>query len=320
MIQKKIVDLIEQYDTIIIHHHIRPDADCIGSQLGLKYMIESAYPKKRVFAAGNHADSTQFLGPLDSVLDTDYLDALVILVDVGDKHRVDDERFLNGKTIVKIDHHPLTEPLGALEWVDPHYAACAEMIIDLWVHNKERLQMTEAAARVLYAGLLTDTGRFYYNSVTDRTLYYGSLVYQFPFDKEALYSHLYYRSMDELKFVGHVMTHFSHTSNGLAYMKIDQDLLDQFSIDADFASNRVNTLSNIKGIIMWLFFTEDKDTGKIRTSFRSSGPVVNELARRYGGGGHNRASGAVVDNWQVVDVIIQDADAMCGDYQKDYAQ
>jgi bifunctional oligoribonuclease and PAP phosphatase NrnA len=315
MIQKQILAMIKQYETIIIHHHLRPDPDCIGSQLGLKYILEEAFPNKKIYAVGNHTERTEFLGSLDQVTDEVYQDALVIMVDVGDKTRIADDRFLNGRALIKIDHHPLTESFADLEWVDPSFAACAEMIIEFANENNAELSLNEKAARVLYAGLLTDTGRFYFNSVSGRTLRYAALAYDYGFDKQALYANLYYASVDELKFNGFIMENFQYTPNGLGYLKINQAILDHFNIKAEFASGQVNALSNIKEIEMWMFFTEDCELGKIRTSFRSRGPIVNELAAKYGGGGHKMASGALLDNWDVVEAVIKDADQICLNYK-----
>lgn len=317
MIQVDIINKIEQYDDIIIHHHVSPDPDCIGSQLGLKYLLEASYQNKRILATGELNERTKFMGEMDSVSDEDYKNALVIIVDVGDKRRIADDRFLNGKELIKIDHHPLSEEFADLEWVDTSFAAAAEMIIDLYIQNKDRLVMNEKAAKALYAGLLTDTGRYYYNSVTDRTLRYGAEAYKYNFNKQALYADLYHKSIHELQYTGYIMANFEYTENGLGYMKVDQALLDQFEIDADFASGMVNTLANIKEIIMWMFFTEDKKLGKIRTSFRSRGPIVNKLANKYGGGGHIWASGTLAEDWNMVDAIIKDADKLCYEFQNE---
>ncbi len=316
MITNQILNMIEKYKTIIIHHHVNPDPDCIGSQLGLKYIIKESYPEKLVYAVGEHVDRTEFMGKLDKIEDSIYSDALVIIVDVGDKLRVFDKRFLKGKEIIKIDHHPLTEEFCTLEWVDTNFASCTEMVIDFYLQNKDKLNMTEDAAKVLYAGLLTDTGRFYFNSVTERTLSHGAEVYKYGFNKQELYANLYYKSIAEMKFSGFLMNNFSYTKNGLGYMKIDQKILDEFNIKPEFASSMVNILANITEIIMWIFFTEDKKLGKIRVNFRSRGPIINKLAAKYGGGGHIFASGAHVENWGIVDKIIADADILCQEFNK----
>lgn len=313
MKQKEIIDLIERYDTIIIHHHVQPDPDCIGSALGLKYILKESYPQKNVYAVGAHNEQTRFLGELDEISDTVYQDALGIIVDVGDRHRVEDQRVFNAKQLIKIDHHPFTEELADIEWVDTSYAAVTEMIIDLVVHNQDRLRLTEEASRVLYAGLLTDTGRFYYESVSERTIHHGSLAYSYPFDKQKLYENIYYKSIDELKFTGYIQTNFILTDHGVGYMKLDRQTLERFGIDPDFASGLVNSLANIKEVQLWIFFVEYADD-YIRVEFRSRGPVVNTLAKQFGGGGHMYASGAIANSWDEVDAIVEAANKACQTY------
>lgn len=311
MISKEIFELIKKYDDIIIHHHVNPDPDCIGSQLGLKYLIEKSFPKKNVYAVGSHNEKTEFLGKLDRISDKLYQNALVILVDVGDKNRVDDLRFINGKQLIKIDHHPQTEVFCDIEWVDTTYSSCCEMIIDLYLNNKSELVMTNEAARCLYAGLITDTGRYYYQAVLPRTFILGAEVYQYHFDKQALYADIYYKSINELQFKGHVLENFLYTKNGLGYMKIDANLLKKFSLSPEYVASEVNILSDIKEIKMWIFFIEYQDINKIRVEFRSREVPVNELAKKYRGGGHKLASGAMVNSWEEVDMIIEDADNLC---------
>ena len=311
MIQKQIIELIESYNVIILHHHINPDPDCIGSQLGLKYILEASFPEKKIYAPGSHNEKTEFLGKLDVISDDVYKNALTIIVDVGDKERVDDNRFEMGEMLIKIDHHPQTTTFADVEWVDTTFSSCCEMIIDLYLNNKDKLKMTSHAARVLYAGILTDTGRYYYQAVLPRTFNYGAEVYKYDFDKQALYADLYYKSIKDLKFHGYILDNFQYTENGLGYMKINADVLKEYSVTPENAASEVNTLSNIKEIKMWIFFIEYKDINKIRVEFRSREIPVNELAKRFGGGGHKLASGALVDSWEVVDKIIIDANMMC---------
>ena len=302
MIQREIIDLIEQYQVIIIHHHVNPDPDCVGSQLGLKYILQVSYPDKEIYAVGHLDGRNAFLGKLDEISNDKYEKALAILVDVGDKNRVVDSRFLNAKAIIKIDHHPLTESFANIEWVDTSYAACCEMIIDLYVQNQDRLQMTTEAARVLYAGLLTDTDRYYFDNVTGRTLRYGALAYKYDFDKQALYADIYYQSIAELKFKGFIYENFQKTPNGFAYMKLSKEILDKYNIDPNYAANCVNTLANILEITMWCFFVEYGD--HIRVELRSRIAPVNEIAKRFGGGGHKLAAGAKVYSWEECDKIV----------------
>ncbi|ERJ13600.1 DHH family phosphoesterase [Haloplasma contractile] len=318
MIQLDIIKKIEEYETIIIHHHVSPDPDCVGSQMGLKHIIEESYPEKKVYVVGEESERIAFLGKLDQIPDDIYERSLVIIVDVGDKPRIADDRWAKGKELIKIDHHPLTEEFADLEWVDTSFAAAAEMIVDLYVKSDGKLKMNVEAARALYSGILTDTGRFYYSSVSERTLRYGAQLYKFDFDKQDLYKDVYYRSVEDIKFKGYIESSFEYTEHGLGYMKFDQELLDRFDIEAGTASGMVNTLSNLKEIICWIFFTEDKDLGKIRVGFRSRGPIVNTLAAKYGGGGHNWASGTLAPDWETVEKIIEDANNLCKEFNNNF--
>ena len=316
MIQKDILAMIKNYETIIIHHHLHPDCDCIGSQLGLKYILQESFPKKQIFAVGKLDSLTEFMGELDDVEDDVYQEALVIIVDVGNKTRICDERFNKGAALIKIDHHPHSETFGDIEWVDTSFASACEMIVDFYVQNKEELIMTKEAARALYAGILTDTGRFYYSAVSKRTLEFGALLYQYDFDKPALYANIYHQSINECQFKGYILSQFTHTEHGLGYMKLSQDILDRFQISPQFAANMVNTLSNIKEVITWIFFVEVKAQNKIRVEFRSRGPIVNELAKKFGGGGHAYASGTLLNNFEEATAVIQEADLLCKEYMK----
>ena len=77
----------------------------------------------------------------------------------------------------------------------------------------------------------------------------------------------------------------------------------------------VNNFNYINEVYAWGVFTYDKNNNNIRGSIRSRGPVINEVASRYNGGGHMFASGVRVDNFDVVDSLIKDLDKVCEEYQ-----
>lgn len=283
----------------------------LGSQFGLKKILKETYPDKKIYTVGEMTNQCSFMGSHDKIDDDIFNDSLVIILDVGDKRRIHDERWEKAKKLIKIDHHPKTEEFCDIEWIDTSFSATAEMITDLYMENIDRLKMTKDAARDLYTGILTDSGRFYYNSVTERTLRYGAQLYKFDFDKQELYKHIYLHPLKIVKYKGYILGNFVLTDNGVGYIKIYKEVQKRFEISADVASTFVNTLANIEEVIVWIFFTEDEELGKIKCGFRSRGPSVNELATKYGGGGHELASGALVDNWKDVESIIYDAEELC---------
>ena len=122
MIEFEILEKIKQYNRIIIHRHIRPDGDCIGSQSGLKLAIKLNYPEKEVYAVGDIIPEycTPY-GILDNVEDDMYTDALVIVVDTATDSRICDQRYKTGAYIIKIDHHDDSSEYGNISSFIPRY-------------------------------------------------------------------------------------------------------------------------------------------------------------------------------------------------------
>ncbi|WP_454923304.1 DHH family phosphoesterase, partial [Abiotrophia defectiva] len=96
-----LLQLIQAAQTIIIHRHVRPDPDAIGSQLGLKSLIESTFPDKRVLAAGTTTQGLKWIGSMDKVTAADYQGALVIVCDTANQPRIDGDHYDKGATLVK---------------------------------------------------------------------------------------------------------------------------------------------------------------------------------------------------------------------------
>src|SRR5699024_1496061 len=106
MIKQEIIEEIKAFETIIIHRHVRPDADALGSQVGLKEMIKQSFPDKRVYAVGEEDPALYFLTRMDDIEDDLFNDALVIVCDTANTGRISDARYSSAQKIIKIDHHP----------------------------------------------------------------------------------------------------------------------------------------------------------------------------------------------------------------------
>ena len=118
----------------------------------------------------------------------------------------------------------------------------------------------------------------------------------------------------EWELQGYLYQNFVMDDDGMAYIKITKDILEQFNATASETSLLVGSLGNVKGIVAWVIFIEENDA--IRVRLRSKGPVINELAKKYNGGGHPLASGATAYSWDEVDVIIEDLKHICKSYKK----
>ena len=115
-------ELVEQYDIITIYRHVSPDADALGSQLGLKQWIQETYPDKQVYALGRDAGSKQSLFPDMDIADDETVAAsLAIILDTANGARVDDERWSTAAYTLKIDHHIIVERFADVEVVEESF-------------------------------------------------------------------------------------------------------------------------------------------------------------------------------------------------------
>ena len=126
---------------------------------------------------------------------------------------------------------------------------------------------------------------------------------------------MYLKSLHDLRFQSYVINNITLTENGLGYLKIDQDILDEYGVDCATASNVVNNLTYIEDMYTWALFVYDKGNNNVRGSIRSRGPIINEVAANYNGGGHIYASGARISSFEDADNMIKDLDEVCREYK-----
>lgn len=314
-LKRQIIDTIASYETIIIHRHVRPDPDAYGSQQGLKELILANYPEKKVFAVGEHDESLSFLAYPDSITDDIYDDALVIVTDTANTERVDDQRYTKGKMMIKIDHHPNDDPYGDLLWVDTNASSCSEMIYELFEEGKQVANwiLPDASARLLFAGIVGDTGRFQFPSTTVKTFKIAGELITYNFDRNQIFDGMYEMEQKLLNLQGYIYQNFKMDAYGAAHIKLTKKLLAEFNVVPSEASLLVGCLGSVKGICAWVVFIEEAD--QIRVRLRSKGPIINTLAKEFNGGGHPLASGATAYSWEEAERVITRLQEICKAYQ-----
>lgn len=307
----QIIDTIKQYETIIIHRHVRPDPDAYGSQLGLKYILQHNYPDKMILAAGEHDPTMEFLGAQDLVTDEDYKGSLVIVTDTANTERIDDQRYSSGDKVIKIDHHPNDDAYGDLLLVDTGASSSSELIYEVFETGQiqENWELPASAARQLYAGIIGDTGRFLFPSTTQKTFRIAGELIKSDFDRNALHNGMYEMERKLLHLQGYIYQNFKMDENGAAYVKITLDILKEFEVTATETSLLVSSLGNVKGMKAWVIFIEEEN--EIRVRLRSKGPVINGLAKEFNGGGHPMASGATAYSWEEAEQVIGRLKEIC---------
>ena len=312
---EQILQAIEQYETIIVHRHVRPDPDAYGSQGGLTAILKESFPEKKIFAVGQEEPTLNFLRRLDVIEDEVYKGALIIVCDTANQERIDDHRYTLGDKLIKIDHHPNMEPYGDLLWVDTTASSCSEMIYDFYLKGKDMgLKMNDEAARLLFAGIVGDTGRFLFPSSTEKTFAYAGELIHYNFSRTELFDKMYELDPKIIKLQGYILQNFDLQSNGVASVRITKELLKEYDARPAEASLLVGTLGDVKGIKAWVFFIEEDK--QIRVRLRSKGPVINEVARKFNGGGHPLASGATIYSWDEMEQVVHELGKVCEAYTK----
>lgn len=312
---KKIAKKIKQYDTIVIARHIGPDPDAICSQIALRDSIRLTYETKKVYAVGVGVSKFKKYGTLDKIDNKSLKNALLITLDVPNFYRVDGIEDLTPKEILKIDHHPWEEDFGGLEWVDETSCSTCQLIAELILNSN--LKLNEGIANNLFVGIVSDSDRFLLPYTTINTFKIVTMLLErsgINFIKQ--YEKLYERPLNEVKFHGYLSEHFTVTENGFAYVKISAETIKEYGVDTASASNMINDFNYMKDILVWSFITYDEKNDIYKVNIRSRGPVINEIAAKYHGGGHKFASGVRTSKSEDIDHLIEDLDNSCKEYQK----
>ena len=306
---EQVIEKIKQYNTIIIHRHKNPDGDAYGCQIGLKNIITENFPEKKVFAVGDASRRFSFMegSVMDEIPDDYYPSALAIVLDTSAAALISDERYKTAKETVRIDHHIFCEQICEFEITDTSYESCCGLIAELALECG--LRLNTLAAKSLYTGMVTDSGRFRYDSTSSDTHRLASFIMKTKFDTSEIYSNLYVDDFEFIKLRAQFVLKINLTDCGVAYIYTTLDEAKSYGVDTfTISRGMVNTMGEIKGINTWVNFTES-DEG-VLTEIRSSKHNINPIAVKYGGGGHAKASGATLKNKEEAMRMLEDLKAL----------
>lgn len=290
--------------TVALSTHVNADGDGCGSQtalarllgqMGVRAFIVNPTPWPELFrwlldddVVDRSPEGAAALASVDRV----------IVLDISDLRRLgnlaDAVRALPEDALV-IDHHlPGDEPPGKIMLSDTAAAATAELVFDF--AQELGLAISASIAKSLYTALVTDTGGFRFGNTSPRCLAVAATLLTHGVDPEQMYSRIYgsvplgrlHLLRDALETLQVDMSH------GMAWVRIDADALERHGVSSEDLDGVVEYPRSIAGVRLALLF-RDLGHGKVKVSFRSvAGVNVNTLARAFGGGGHSRASGALI--------------------------
>jgi len=298
---------IEESSEIVIVTHLSPDGDAIGSSLGFAHFLK--FLKKKVTIIVPNAlpgflkwmpDSRKIINYQEQQTFAEGLIAgtdLIIALDFNELSRIGDvANAVKNSSAYKIliDHH--LNPAGFADLIisHPQMSSTSEMIFRVICRMGYFTDISEECAECIYAGMMTDTGAFTYNSNSPETYNIVSELIRKGINKDKIYNKVYNNfTADRFRLMGYALNEKMkiYPEYGTALIFLTLDELNRFHYKKGDTEGFANIPLSIKGIVFSVFVKEDTD--RIKLSFRSRGlfPVNEFASNHFGGGGHLNASG-----------------------------
>jgi bifunctional oligoribonuclease and PAP phosphatase NrnA len=285
---------IERRDSFVLTSHARPDGDAIGSALACCQVLRAMGKQADVVL---HDAVPRIYRPLpfaDQVvqanrLNGSYQAAIILECDSLLRTRLEglEDRFL-----INIDHHASGRPFADVNWIDPHAVATAEMVFRLG--REAGVPLSPEIATCLYTALMTDTGSFMFQGTNEHTFALARELTLAGADPAHCARNIYFaHSGAKMRLLGEALRNLNQEGH-LAWIWVTQEQMERCGAKEEDCEGLVNYALSIADAEVAVFFRELPDGG-FRVSLRSKGKVnVAKLAERFGGGGHECASGCAV--------------------------
>ncbi|MBW3546059.1 MAG: bifunctional oligoribonuclease/PAP phosphatase NrnA [Bacteroidetes bacterium] len=304
--------LLSTSKKIVITTHANPDADALGSSLGLYHFLRNRghdvevitptdYPEFLHWMAGNEEVIVFSEQIKQKVAQSFYEADLICCLDFSGLNRIKDlGDIVRGSKAKKllVDHHLNPEDFANFALWDNKAAATAELIFDLILFLDGKEEIDIAIAESLYAGIMTDTGSFKHNSTSAKVHRIVADLIDIGVDINKI-SRLIYdtNSLNRLRFIGYALMEklTVDMENKVAYFVITAEEHERFHLKSGDTEGLVNYALSITGIVVAAIIMEKG--GEVKLSFRSVGNyAVNDFAAEFfDGGGHKNASGGISD-------------------------
>jgi phosphoesterase RecJ-like protein len=299
---EKAIEAIKKHNKFLITAHVNLEGDSLGSQLAMKILLDQLGKTSTIVDSDPAPEHFKFLSGAEKISnDTGRkrdFEALIVL-DCPTLKRIGRVQDLisKDKAVINIDHHISNENFGHVNWVEPNASSAGEMVYRIF--KAMGVPITKEAALVLYIAILTDTGSFNYENTSSLTHEIAGELLGYGLEPAIVSENVYERrSVDDIKFLALVLSTLKVNPSGdIAYLEITRSMLKDTGADASKSEGFINYARSIEKTKIAILFKENSATGgRINVSFRAKGDVdVNALAASFGGGGHTKASGCVVE-------------------------
>lgn len=311
----EVIKLILSRNKFLVLSHTHPDGDSIGSQLAFASVLRELGKDVLVANQDPIPDKYLFLSGADGVvtsIPTDYTCDALIVLDTASLKRLGsivDRLPVKDVVVVNIDHHISNDQFGHIVFVRPERSSTSEIVFELI--KAMDVPLTPERAEQLYTGIVTDTGSFRHPNTTFDTFFTGASLVKSGADPSRIASALYSaNSVSRMRLLGLVLSSIDVVQD-VCCLTLTREMVRLSGASMDESEDFVDFPLSLKGVSVGLLFREQGD-GQIRISFRAKQEMdVDEIARVFGGGGHESAAGCVISGEledvkkQVVDEVIK---------------
>jgi bifunctional oligoribonuclease and PAP phosphatase NrnA len=309
----KLKNILENNSSFLLTTHVNPDADAIGSEIAFYHILKKLGKNVYIINHSSTPYNMEFFNKENVIQKYDIelhknifndVDVIVALDFNRADRTVSMEKGIreSNKLKICIDHHQEPEKFVDHIFADTDYCATGQIIFD-FINQTKLVEFDLAIAEAIYAAIMTDTGSFRFERTTSQVHKIAAELLELGVNPGSVYDQLYDQSkFSKIKLLGRALNSIQLEYSGkLGFMTISQqDFLELNAIESD-TENFVNYILSIEKVVLGILFIELKDGFKV--SFRSKGDIpVNELAKKYGGGGHTNAAGArfFTNNMQIM--------------------
>lgn len=299
-VPQNLIDAIQENDSFLLAAHMGLDGDHLGSMVTLARGLRQLGKTVNCYLPEVVPDSYSFLPDLDR-LDKELVEQLpqvLVTLECPDvqrlPHGIDIPAFQEkGVKVLNLDHHPDNENYGDILWIEPDAAALGEMIFDLL--SELGVTLDREMALGIYTAILTDTGSFQYSRVTAHTHLRLAEIMKFDLPTDEISRRLFKEARPNVvQLLGSVLSRVQLAGDGrLAYAELPLAELQQLKVDDSETRFFIDDIDRVKGPEVVAIFREMSGS-KVKVSLRSRKSAINGVAARFGGGGHAKAAGCVV--------------------------
>lgn len=302
---------VDDFESIVTFSHVEPGGDAYGSSMGLKLAFDYLYPEKKTWCVGTYDGALPRKLPRPTKPDDLPLEviqkSLCIVTDTPSADRIQDPRALQGKMIVKIDHHPMTtNHFGDLEFVDEAKSSASLIVADMLFASFPVL--SALASNALLFGMLSDNSFFRFSQDADDFSKAGRLIYNGARIQDC-YELLHKKTLKDFE-IEKVVLSSMKVEGKVCYCTFDKKTLSSLKISADEMASHVDEIGFTKECPVWAFFVE-YPSGRVRAELRSDWMIdVSPVAFARSGGGHRHSAGCLLSSLAEVPSLVKDLEEL----------